>query len=121
MGQQPTKERRAGPRVIVREAGLMYYIKQALLSKSSARADGTRASVVDLSRTGLRFRTSRKLKEGQALMLTLQIDKGSAAVELEGKVAWVGAEERDGRSFVGVHFTDYKGAAWQVLREFDKG
>ena len=99
----------------------MCYLKQALLPKSRADADAERAAVVDLSREGLRFRTGKDLKVGQTLSLTLRVDKASRAVKLEGKVVWVGPKDTQARSFVGVQFTDYKGHAWKVLREFDKG
>ena len=114
------EERRRAPRVSIREAGLASKIKHLLLSALRTSRPNGWDPVMDLSLTGVCFKTAKALDPQQTLLLTLRIDKRVPPIELEGSVVRVGGPDAGGRRRVGIQFTDYKKNAWATLRQFEK-
>jgi len=82
------------------------------------RRDAEQSAVtVDLSPEGARLRSVRPVAHGQGVMLELQLDPFSAAIECKARVTWA-ARVSNGLCSFGVRFLDLRYEEAEILQDF---
>ncbi len=109
--RRPSEERREAPRVSLIDQYL-YYLKDPLRDSSAVRGE-----VINISRTGVLFRTTENFSVGQEVTLKIGIPFRNESIRTAGKVVRMtpGAEGKQGT--VAVRYTKILGGPRELLFE----
>jgi hypothetical protein len=109
---------RREPRKRVRRAYVEYSKSGTRLSRLF-QPDIRRGPMVDISNTGVRFRTTERLEPGDALFMTLRFPSVREPVKVKSEVSWCREEKKVGvenyTHVIGARFTECSGAGWKRI------
>ena len=109
---------RQNPRKGARRAYVEYAKAGTRLSRMF-RPDVQRGPMVDISKTGVQFRTTAPLAIGENLYMTLQFVDAPESVKLKAEVRWVREEKKVGienyTHLVGAEFVEFSPHAWDLI------
>jgi len=78
-----------------------------------------RGPMVDISRSGVQFRTTESLEIGSTLYLTLRLSDMKEAVKVRSEVRWSREERKVGAEnythVIGAEFIDFTPRAWDLI------
>jgi Tfp pilus assembly protein PilZ len=106
-----SEDRRESPRVALVDQYL-YYLKDPLRDSSAIRAE-----VVDISRTGVLFRTSESFTIGQEVTLKIGIPFRNESIRTAGKVVRMTPSQDGQPGSVAVRYTKILGGPRELLFE----
>lgn len=75
-------------------------------------------AVLDLSKHGARILSSKKLKAGQNLEVSIYPGRGSGEISVQGEVAWC-QTGKQAKFQAGLRFTDFSAGAYERLRKLE--
>ena len=118
------RDERSEPRKSLRNAYVEYSkggTGLMRLFKSGVR----RGLIVNISKSGLAFRTSEPVEAGQHLAITLRFPAVREQCKLKAEVRWVLPERKIGQEtythIAGARFVEYSPEAWAVIQRVLKG